>query len=405
MGVFTYKALDSEGKKSSGVVEADSPIEARKLLRARRLFPIEVDSTNEPSTKISELWRQPARKSMSVRNLASVTRQLATLVDAGIRIDDALKTVAEQSDRRQTATLLLSLRSRVLDGLSFAAALEQYPGQFDLAYRATAKAGEESGNLGQVLNRLAEFLETRARNRQTIQLALLYPSILGFVSICIISALLVFVVPDIVRVFAARGAELPVLTSALIHLSNWLGQYGLVALLVFALLLLAIKWSMSFPAIQLGWHRWLFNTWPIKLLVRAVNVAQYLTTFSTLIGSNVPMPQALSASAEAVANQYFSTRAREMVLDIRDGQSLSLALKRTGLFSPMLVAIVASGEAGGTLSRSLSKAALQQSRDVNAISAALVALVEPLVLLIMGGVVALLVLAILMPIINLNNLI
>ncbi len=405
MAAYLFKAVDAKGANSSGVIEAASPAAARQELRSRRLLPLSV----EPTKKSANLTATPGRETrtgrIGQRALVIITRQLATLIGAGIRVEDALRTVADQAANRKVATLLLNIRAAVLDGQSFAAALAEHPQVFGNYYRASVRAGEASGQLNAVMQQLADFVERRGKNQRTVRLALLYPSLLATVSIGVIVSLLVFVVPDIVRVFETRGAELPFLTRSLIAISDGMASYGLLALMVMGGAAFLWLWGMSQPAFRLRVHKWLAETRPFSGFVLKANSVQFAGTLSTLIVSQVPLTEALDAAASSISNLRIRQSALQVAESVREGTSLSVAMRDARTFPPLLVAMVASGEAGGTLGASLTRAADDQARDFDAFVAALVALIEPAVLLVMGGLVMLLVMSILLPIVNLNNLV
>ncbi len=401
MAAFAYSAVDAKGRQTRGIVEAASAAAARQALRGRSLLPVSV----EPTAARAAGGSRRTRGALGARALSLVTRQLATLVGAGIRVEDALRTVADQGDSARVTSLLLNLRSAVLDGRSFAQALADYPQTFGDFYRASVAAGEASGRLGQVMDHLAAFVEARARNRQTVQLALLYPAILAAVSLLVVVALLTFVVPDIVRVFTARGADLPFLTRALIGLSAFVSAWGLVVAGAGAGAAALGLWLLRRPGVRLAWDRRLATGRLTRGIVLKSNAAQFAGTLATLTVSRVPLMEALAAAAQTVPNLHVRAQVEAAAARVREGTSLSVALADARVFPPMLVAMVASGEAGGVLGQTLTRAAEDQSRDLNALVAALVALVEPAVLLLMGGIVMLLVLAILLPIVNLNSLV
>ncbi len=404
MPAFAYQAVDPQGKKAKGIIEAASASAARAALRGRKLAPVSVEPTvvKKGAAAGKSLF---SRSNISDRQLTLVTRQLATLVGSGIGVEQALKTVADQSRQANVSSLLLNLRAAVLDGRSFAQALGDYPRTFGEFYRASVAAGETSGQLGQVMDHLSGFVETRAKNRQTVQLALLYPAILALVSLAVIVALLTFVVPDIVRVFTSRGAELPLLTRTLITVSDFINAWGLAVLGGIAASIFAVVTLLRQPAIRLRWHGFLARSRLTRGFTLKTNAVQFAGTLATLTVSRVPLVDALSAAAKTVPNLHIRAKVVQAAARVREGTALSRALDDAGVFPPMLIALVASGEAGGVLGETLTRAANDQARDLNALVAALVALVEPAVLLLMGGIVMLLVLSILLPIVNLNNLV
>ncbi len=399
MAAFAYRAVDAEGRTTKGIIEAASATAARQALRSRKLMPMSVEPT------VAKPGAAAARGGIGTRALTLMTRQLATLIGSGIGVEEALRTVADQTQKPKVSTLLLNLRAAVLDGRSFAAALSDYPGTFGDFYRASVAAGENSGQLGQVMDHLSGFVEARARNKQTVQLALLYPAILAVVSLAVIVALLTFVVPDIVRVFTSRGAELPFLTRALIAVSDFINAWGLAMIGGLAGVVALTLWALRQPGIRRRWHRFL-ATFPVtRGFTLKASSAQFAGTLATLTVSRVPLTDALAAAAQTVPNLHVRAAVEAASARVREGTSLSVALREANVFPPMLIAMVASGEAGGVLGATLTRAAEDQTRELGAVVAAMVALVEPAVLLLMGGIVMLLVLSILLPIVNLNNLV
>lgn len=404
MPAYAYEAMTPAGKSTKGIIEAASAAAARSSLRQRNLAPLSVEPTvakKGRSTKAAGF----GRAKISRRALTLLTRQLATLIGSGIGVEQALKTVADQQNKPAVTSLLLNLRASVLDGRSFAQALGEYPQVFGDFYRASVAAGETSGQLGQVMEHLSGFVETRAKNRQTVQLALLYPAILAVVSLAVIVALLTFVVPDIVRVFTSRGAELPFLTRSLITVSDFINAWGIAMLGVLAAVILGGASLLRQPAMRLRWHRFLSRSVLTRGFSLKTNSVQFAGTLATLTVSRVPLVDALTAATQTVPNLHVREQVAQATARVREGTALSRALDDAKVFPPMLIAMIASGEAGGVLGTTLTRAADDQERDLNALVAALVALVEPAVLLIMGGIVMLLVLSILLPIVNLNNLV
>lgn len=398
MPAFMYRAVDPSGKKSKGLLDAANEASARADLRQRGLLPLSIQPTRHtPGSSF-----RPHR--MSLKKQVLVTRQLATLAGAQVRIEDAIKIVAEQIKGPRDASLLLNLRSAIVDGRSFAEALEDATGSFDEYYRASVRAGESAGKLSEVMEHLANHMEDRARNRQSLQLALIYPALLALVSIGVIVALLTLVVPDIVRVFTSRGAELPALTRGLIAVSDWIARWGVIVAGVGVAAIVAGLALLRQPAIRLTWDRWLTRAPVVRGLVLRVNAAQFTGTLATLVQSGVPLAEALAAAARTVPNRFIRARVAEVTQNVQDGASLSKSIRATEVFPPMLIAMIASGEAGGRLGDSLERAANDQAATLKATVTAIVALVEPAVLLVMGGIVMLLVMSILMPIVGLNAL-
>ena len=403
MAAFSYRAVDAGGRASAGVVEAASPAAARADLRGLGLLPLEVAAAS-PTTAARAHPRFSLRPMLPVAALVLVTRQMATLLGSGLRIEDALATIAQGQPPR-VASLMLALRSAVMEGRSFGAALALYPQAFSEDYRASVAAGDAAGRLDQVMAHLASFVENRARNRQTVQLALLYPALLSMVSLGIITLLMAFVVPDIVRVFTSRGADLPFLTRALIAISAAVRDYGLIAAGGGVVAALAAARWLAVPVNRQVWHRILAEGWLTANVSRRINAAQFAGTLATLVQSQVPLLEALQAAAGVVPNAHMRARVVELGIKVRQGMSLRRAMDEAACFPPMLVAMVASGEATGGLGAALERAAADQQRDLDAWVKTLVALVEPAILLVMGGMVMAMVLAILLPIVSMNGLV
>lgn len=409
MAAFRFKALDDAGKPHNGMLEAVSPAAARQQLRARKLLPLEViasarENRATPTDAGPTAIGARSGPSLSLSSLTLVTRQMATLLRSGLRIEDALSTIA-LGQPPKVAGILLTVRASVLEGRSFGDALAAYPLTFSDFYRASVRAGEAAGKLDQVMVHLAAFVENRARNRQTVQLALLYPALLAVVSMSIITLLMAFVVPDIVRVFTSRGTDLPFITRSLIAVSSLVRNYGLYA--GAGLILAGFAWGrwLRLPGNRLRWHRILAKGWLTAKLVQRMNASQFAGTLATLVQSRVPLIEALVAAADVTPNLHIRVHVAEITEKVRQGTGLKVAMDEAGVFPPMLVAMVASGEATGNLGTSLDHAATDQQRDLDAWVRAMVALVEPAILLVMGGLVMAMVLAILLPIVSMNGLV
>lgn len=399
MPAFIYRAVDPRGKTIKGLLEAENEAAVRADLRKRNLLPLSVKTARSRSDKASANGHR-----LSLKKQVLITRQMATLVGAQVRIEDAIRIVADQLGNTRDTTLLLDLRAAIIDGLSFSDALEKMPGGFDEYFRASVRAGESAGKLGYVLEYLASHIEERARNRQTLQLALIYPALLLVVSVGVIVALLTFVVPDIVRVFTARGADLPALTRTLISVSDWLQRWGISVAVTLVITLIGGIGLLRLPQVRMRWDHAIARLPIIRHLVLQANAAQFSGTLATLVQSGVPLADALKAASGTVPNRFIRSRVAEITRNVQDGISLARAVQAAQVFPPMLVAMIASGEAGSTLGASLDSASKNQATSLKATVSTIVALVEPAVLLIMGGIVMLLVMSILMPIVGLNEL-
>ncbi|KRW71310.1 GspF family T2SS innner membrane protein variant XcpS [Stutzerimonas stutzeri] len=403
MAAFEYLALDPRGREQKGLIEADSPRQARQLLREKQWAPLEVKQAK--SKEDVSRGGLSFGRGLSARDLALVTRQLATLVQAALPIEEALRAAAAQSTSAKIKSMLLAVRARVMEGHSLAAALREYPSAFPELYRATVAAGEHAGHLGLVLDQLADYTDQRQQSRQKIQLALLYPVILMVASLAIVVLLLGYVVPDVVKVFVNTGQELPALTRGLIATSDVVKNWGWLIVLGIIAALMAMRAALRDPALRLRWHAFILRIPLIGRLSRATNTARFASTLAILTKSGVPLVEALSIAAAVIANLRIRERVVEAAQKVREGSSLTRALDATGEFPPMMLHMIASGEKSGELDQMLARTARNQENDLAAQVSLLVGLFEPFMLVFMGAVVLVIVLAILMPILSLNQLV
>ncbi|MBQ0797921.1 MAG: type II secretion system inner membrane protein GspF [Porticoccaceae bacterium] len=402
MPAFDYIALNSAGRKTRGVLEADSPRSVRQQLKEKSLVPLEVHETKQQAKTETGLFE---RKHLSGAELALITRQLATLIQAGMPLETCLQAVARQAERHGTRRIMLAVRSKVREGFSFADSLAQFPKAFSDLYCATVAAGEQSGHLDTILDRLADYTEAQQQFHQKIQLALIYPVILLVLSLLIVIGLMVYVVPDIVQVIVDAGQQLPILTEILVGISHFLVNSGIWLLLGLVILFSAARFIMRRPEVQLRWHKHLLNIWLVKRYSRGSNAARYISTLAILTRSGIPLVDAMTISASVLSNRYFKEAVGKAHQHVREGVSLNRALDETGLFPPMMVQLIASGEQSGELAELLQRAAQSQTNDLQQRVAMLLSLFEPLTLLVMGGIVLTIVLAVLLPILNLNQLV
>lgn len=403
MPIYAWQAVDAEGRPHKGVVEAASDVGARQLVRDRGLLPTGVALAGE-RTRAKGGGITLFRRGVSSKTLAAVTRQLSTLIGSDIRIEEALRIMAGQTEGQPVSVVLTDVRSAILEGRSFAAALGRHPKVFPEFYRASIAAGEQSGRLSTVLAHLTEFVGNQEKARRKVQLALLYPALLAGVSLLMITLMMVYVVPDIVRVFVSRGAELPFLTRALIALSAFVQGFGIHVLI--ALVVAGLAWNrwLTVPENSRRFAEFLLKTPPFAGFVQHLNAARFAGSLATLVRSDVPLVEALQAAAAVTPNAFARERALVTAARVREGSSLRRAMAEADVFPPLLLAIVAAGEQSGKLGQGLERAAQDLEQELDSLVQALVSLVEPGVLLAMGGIVLLMVLAILMPIVNLNDL-
>ena len=402
MGAFEYKALDADGRERKGVLEGDTARQVRQVLRDQGLTPLAVDEVVSQET---ERKRVSFTRGIGATELALVTRQLATLTRSGLPLEETLHTVARQSERPRLRNLLMAVRSKVLEGHTLADGLSEFPHVFPDLYRTTIAAGEQSGHIDVVLERLADYTETRQQLRQKIQLALFYPIILTTIAIAVTIALLTYVVPQVVQVFNNIGQQLPLLTRGLIATSAFLREWGLLLAVILALAIGAFARSLRQPEQQARWHRVLHRLPVVGRLLRGVNTARFARTFSILSASGVPVLEAMRICAQVMSSLPMRAAVEEAAHRVREGGNIHQALANSGYFPPMTLQLIASGEASGNLDAMLERAAINQERELETLIAALMGLFEPLLILTMGGIVLVIVLAILLPIFDLNQLV
>lgn len=402
MPAFDYQAHDANGRRCRGVQEADSARHARQLLRERGLHLTRLSAAKHSGQPGNTAQ---ARTRLGVTDLALLTRQLSTLIQAGLPLEEALGAVAAQSEKRVVSAVLAAVRSRVTEGHALATALAAFPRAFPELFRATVAAGERSGYLGQVLEQLADYTEARQMSRQKIQLALVYPLILLITSFVIVGFLLGYVVPDVVKIFIGSGQPLPFLTRAMIALSDGLRHYGWLLLLAVIASVGAARWALRQPRLKLRWHVLLLTMPLAGGVLRAMEAARFASTLSILGKSAVPLVDALEIAATVIANLSIRQRMLDVARSVREGGTLARGLERSGDIPPMMLHLIASGERAGELDRMLARAAEQQEKTLAARIALVVSLCEPIMLVLMGGVVLLIVMAILLPILSLNQLV
>lgn len=399
MPAFAYQAIDAAGKTQRGVLQGDTARAVRQTLRERGLNPLEVlPVADRPQSPL-------ARRGLSTTQLALFTRQLATLLGAGLPIDEALAALAEQGEDERARSLVVALRARVMEGAGLATAFADYPESFPEIYRASIAAGEQSGRLSTVLERLADYAESRDALRQKMLAALAYPLLLTVVAVCVVTGLLVYVVPQIVGVFASMKQQLPLPTTVLIGLSEFVKRWGLPLFGAGAGLLVAVRFALRRDAVRMVWHRWVLRLPLVGKLTRASNTARAARTLALLSASAVPLLDALAISAQVVPNLPMRDALRRAAHKVREGGAFSRALADSGYFPPVAVRLIASGERSGQLERMLDEAAAHQAKELDRWLALLTAVLGPAVILLVGAMVLFIVLAILLPIFNLNQMV
>lgn len=403
MGTFHYIALDKQGKRVKGVLEGDSARQIRMQLRHRQLKPIRVTPSLEKPTAHSTSRFFQRRISQS--DLALLTRQLATLVNANLPLDEVLTAAAQQTRKPRMKTLMLQVRSRVVEGHSLAYALGDFPHIFDDMYRAMVQAGERAGFLGEVLESLADYTEGQQHTKQDLSGAMIYPIILVVIAAVVIGLLMILVVPELVGLFAHTGAQLPTLTQWVIVISEGLSRWWWLILLgIFVIVWGGQRW-LAKPARKRQWHRWLLRVPLVSGLVTAMDTARFASTLSILVDSGVPLLEALRIAGEVLSNLELRAASGTVAVAVQEGGSLNKALAQTDRFPPMMVHMVASGEASGELAAMLARSARNQERELKTVLGNLMRLLEPAMIVVMAVVVCAIVLSILLPIVEMNSLV
>jgi general secretion pathway protein F len=406
MGAFEYVAVDNSGRERKGVIEGDTPRHVRQLLREQGLLPVAVDEVVEqkatgPRTPLSLRFQ----RGLSAADLALITRQLATLVKSGLPLEEALLAVSQQTDKPRVRSIVLGVRSKVMEGHTLADGLSDFPGSFPEIYRATVAASEQSGHLDAVLERLADYTDNRQQLRSRTLSAMLYPVLLFGVCVVIVFFLLVSVVPKVVEVFRTSEAQLPVLTQLLIGGSDFMRAYGVWLLIaIVGAVFLFDRW-LRIESNRRRWHAFLLRLPLVGKVVRGSNTARFARTLSTLTASTVPVLEALRISSEVVTNLPMKGAVEAAAVRVREGAPIGRSLAASRVFPPMMIHLISSGETSGELDTMLERAAVHQERELDSILQAVVGLLGPLMILVMGGLVLLIVLAMLLPIFELNQLV
>ncbi|MEE8109052.1 MAG: type II secretion system inner membrane protein GspF [Gammaproteobacteria bacterium] len=402
MGAFDYKAVDSSGKPVQGVLEGDNARQVRQLLRERHLLPLEVTEVAEKEKKRRKLG---FRQGISATDLALFTRQLATLVRAGLPLEEALRAVSQQTEKSRVSSILMGVRSRLMEGHPLAAGMADFPQAFPEMYRATVAAGEQSGHLDAVLERLADYTESRQILRQKLSSAAIYPIVLSGMAILIVTGMLVFVVPKIVGIFEDSNQELPFLTTALITVSHAIRDYGLLGLVAIAGGVFAFKRWLRQKSARRRVHGFLLRLPLVARLVRGFNNARFTRTLSILSGSGVPVLESMRIAGSVIANLPMWEAVEEATMRVREGATISHSLAARGLFPPMTVHLIASGEASGKLDEMLERAAENQERELDGLIGAMLSILEPALIIVMAIFVFIIVIAILLPIFQLQQIV
>jgi general secretion pathway protein F len=404
MSAFEYKALDSKGREVKGVLEGDTARQIRQQLRDRGLNPVEVEEVSERN-KTTQGRTATLFRGVSVTDLAILTRQLATLISAALPVEEALQTVAKQTEKSHHKSMLMAIRSKVMEGYTMAEGFAEFPDVFSELFRTTVAAGEQSGHLDLILERLADYTENRQHLIHEMQKALFYPVILVIVAVSLTSFLLVYIVPEVIQAFQTQGRAIPGLTQFLIDLSDFLQAHGGKVIIAIIAFFVVFKRALRNKALLYRWHLLLQRIPLVSRLFRGSNTARFARTFSIMTASGVPVLESMRIATEVMTSLPMRELVAKASHRVREGSSIYKALEQTHVFPPLVVHLIASGESSGKLEQMLSRAADNQERELERLIGMLMGILEPLLLVAMGAVVMLIVMGILLPIFEMNQLV
>ncbi len=405
MPAFRYEAVDPGGSTKKGVLNADSARAARADLRNQNLVPIKVEAIAAQVDASGATRTRAFGDKLSTVEIALFTRQLASLLEAGLPLEQSFTALLEQAERTYLRDLIASIRSEVMAGASLSDALSQHPRDFPDIYRALVASGEQIGQLARVLSRLADYIERRNSLVQKVKLAFTYPAIVTVVAFAIVIFLLTYVVPQIVSVFANTKQQLPFLTVMMLAISDFVRNYGWIVAVVVIVAWLVWRRMLKNPAVKLRWHTWLLTAPMYGKFERSLNTSRFASTLAITTGSGVPILRALQTSRDTLSNVAMREQVEDATNSVREGVGLARALSAHQHFPPMLIHMIRAGEVTGELPAMLERAANAQEQDLERRALTMAGLLEPVLILTMGVVVLLIVLAVLMPIIEINQLV
>lgn len=397
MGAYQYQALTKTASTAKGIIEADSEKNARQLLREKGLIPTQITLIITKNNN--------RKQKLSAKELPLITRQLATLLAAGIPLEESLQSISDQTENTKIRDVILGVRALVMEGYSLANAMGEYPRAFPELYRATIAAGEQTGNIDHVLEKLAVYSEKQQTMQNRVQHALIYPILMMVVSFGIISFLLAFVVPKIIEVFQSSGQTLPQTTLFLIALSHFMQKDGLYVIGALTVAASVFNRSLRNPQFKLYWHRFLLRCPLINYFIRSINDARYLHTFAILFAAGVNILETMQVSSTLITNIVMREAFDQATVLVREGMSIHQALKKTKFINPLCLHLIANGEKSGELSSMMERAALQMDNEVNNLIDTALTLLEPLIILFMGAIVLFIVLSTLLPIFSMEQLV
>ncbi|WP_158972736.1 type II secretion system inner membrane protein GspF [Paraglaciecola sp. L3A3] len=404
MAAYAYQAMEKNGKTKNGVLEGDNPRQIRQQLRELGLIPMQVDQVADKERKSQQSFTL-FKATISASDLSLLTRQLATLVESSLPIEEALLAVAEQCEKPRQKNMMMAVRSKVVEGHTLADALGEFPHVFDNLFCAMVAAGEKSGHLDTVLNRLADYTENRQKTRSQITQALVYPMIMMFFACAIVILLLTVVVPKIVGQFEHMGQDLPTITQILIDVSEFLRNYGLFLGAFIVLVLVVIARVLKQPVMKKRYHKFILTLPLIGKVSKGLNTARFARTLSILTSSAVPLLESMNIAGNVLENLHIKAAIKDAAVFVKEGSSLRASLEQTKMFPPMMMHMIASGERSGELQQMLGRAADNQDRQFESLVGVSLKIFEPILIVTMATVVLFIVLAILQPIMALNSMV
>jgi general secretion pathway protein F len=405
VGAFEYTALDAGGREQTGILEGDTPRHIRQLLRERQLLPVAVNEVAQKESSRQKSTSFSLSRGVSAADLSLFTRQLATLVRAGLPLEESLLAVSQQTEKPRIQSIVMGVRARVMEGHTLANGFTEFPRVFPEIYRSTVSAGEQAGHLDSVLERLADYTESREGMRQKVVAAMLYPIVLSVMCFAIVCGLMTFVVPKVVAVFEASKGKLPWITQLLIATSDFMRADGIWLIVGVGLAAFLFNRWLRNPEARRKWHRLQLRMPIVGKLSRGFNTARFTRTFSILSAASVPVLEALRISGEVVTNLPMRDAVADAAARVREGAAIGRSLSTSKLFPPMTIHLISSGESSGTLESMLERAAIAQERELDGLLDAMVGLLGPMLIVTMGLFVMGIVFAMLLPIFEMNQLI
>ncbi len=397
MAAFEYQALDADGKKKKGIITADTVKAARRELRQQGLVPVKLETSNSKTDKKS------SGKKLSNKDSVLLTRQLAMLITSGTPVEEALAAVGESTKKNDVRSVLADVRANVVEGKPLSDALASQPASFSSLYTSIVAAGESAGALDEVMGRLADYQEKSEEMRGKVVSALIYPLVVGIVALTVVIALLVFVVPRVVEQFDTMGQKLPMLTQIMVSISEFLQTNGVFLLIGLGVFFIFANRMMKIEIIKRRLDQFTLSFPLIGEIVRGVAAARFARTFATLASSGAPVLDCLKAARETTPNLILKDAVKKVIEDVREGGSLSQSMARTGAFPPLVTHMAAGAEASGDLGAMFDKGAEYLERDFEKTSSVALGLLEPFITVVMGGLVMIIILAIMLPILQLNS--